>query len=472
MEGVLILAFRLGEDLFPLVRWKIGPVEGGAGYVLAALFGFHSKFYDVTSKPYTEGLSFLLLLGGAILLRKVCLTIHQNSSIGRWAFLGGLFGFWCALLFLARSQFLLVTLGTLIIIPWIVWTREGPGGLSRGVSRGIAFGASFAVIWGVTFFPEWYWLSQYSAEPLHGYLRFDQFQATSILERLRPAHEVSGLSDYILNRLKGVVEALIPGGHHSYSRAFHALGYSPFVAVLFLLNRSFRQNFIKRVLNHWTNKNMANLVPLVLFISGAGGMVYLHHLHLKLWHEWHFAQRQGLILIAVVFSAWVFLTESAGKWGRAVANLMVFFSFLFGMRMLYIHTKSAGRVSEYATRYDPLASWINENLKPHNGALNERVIMAVPADSGKLLAWKTPRVAYQEYQHESGYGPHYKPHFKPKWGVLEKMVNHLGVKWIWFPRKYLRGLGSIPPQYFKKATLRDGLILGVRGGEVEAKNAH
>ncbi len=382
------LAWRFGRQTFPQIRARAFGLELDAGHVLALLIGLHTRFTISTSVPYTEGLAYALLL--LALLR----VVPRLSAPTGWT--GLELGAWAALLFLCRSQLVIFAIAAVATV-----------GLSLLITRRRSSAwalAGLAVGFWVVFLPELLFLRTFVTEGLlYSYFRFDQYQATHYLPKLRVVVETDGWLGLVKDRLSGFLVAFDWRGEDSYFSAFHGFTIALLVAPLAGMREGVawlrRHGRSLRLKDGF--RAIERHLPLVFFLGfAAAAFLSVHAIHMTSWGEWPFAGRHGLFSVFAVFVALVWLLRD-GQQLRAATIALVLISSIAGWYFCNRYHRDEElrpKVHEYLNAR-PLIEILNAEAARLPD--KERLVVVVNAGFGKRLAPFTPRVAFHELTRDS-----------------------------------------------------------------------
>jgi hypothetical protein len=297
---VILLAYLLGKRLVPQRLFEALPVHGG--HLLAALFACNFEFALATSRPYTEGLAFTLLL--SLLLRAPALW----RRLGLWA--GAELGLWLIVLFLTRSQFVVIGLAALAAVPFALLSRSW-----RQVLPFLLGGlGSATLIW------QLYarWLGTFLPEPslLH-YMRLDLARIDDRLSEVPFMVPHDSLAERLLDLLVSLGWAFSLHGDLSYHASFSGGAYAVLVAALVLASRWRRLPVARRLLQGPRGPFLAffHLVALALMAS-------LHPIHQIYRPPWIFGSRLAFPAVLLVALALLYLLRSRQILVRAVGVLL------------------------------------------------------------------------------------------------------------------------------------------------------
>lgn len=277
--GSLVAFYVWGRRLAP------APVFGAwwsvphGGHLAVALLGLNDRYFEHTTKPYTEGLAFLVL--GIALLR-------FQTYFTRPSLLRGLeCGAWLGFLFLVRAQMIVSAAGWFAAAGWmtVAVTPRLPR-LAGLVGGGVGFAAMVLP----------YLLHVRGYLPGAGFgdlLRFERFQASSGLSHIELLVQTEGLWAWIVDRAGGFVVAFDESSAHSYFKAFGSVYWSAPIAAAVLgwdLLRAARRG------EHPWRKlvDPASQHALFLLVFAVGWFLSLHVLHKATFAAWNFPMRHAL----------------------------------------------------------------------------------------------------------------------------------------------------------------------------------
>ncbi|MFM7201966.1 MAG: hypothetical protein ACKO6N_14390 [Myxococcota bacterium] len=306
----LLLAYRLAQRLFPdpLVP-EILPVFN-AGHAAVLLLGLNPGYFISTSRPFTEGLSYTLLL---LLFLRVERLLSRPSSLRALEV-----GLWAGLLVLARSQLVLaggVLLGFLGLRALILrqdWRIPLLAALGMGL-----IGAE-----------QWLFIATFvDAPPLHLLLRFDLHRDASALPVIPVMVKTDGLWSWMLDRAKGIPVAY-GAGRRSFVHSLGPMALSMLICLPFLL-RSLWQWFRhtqplsgERLKSAWIQlrawmEHPQTAFAIYMLCFALVGWASLHSIHKANFAEWNFGTRHGLTAIFLAFAALIYLLRQPGL-GKAI----------------------------------------------------------------------------------------------------------------------------------------------------------
>ena len=395
--GSLLLAYVWARRVAPGPLFPEVPVLN-AGHLAVALLGLNDRYFEHTTKPYTEGLAFLVLFAALLRFR---------GYFERPGPLRGLeCGAWLGLLLLVRAQMIVTAAGWFAAAGWMA-LAVGPR-LPR-VAGLLAGGAGFAA----TLAPYLLHVRGYlPGAGLGDLLRFERFQATPGLSRLELLVVTEGPLDWIRDRAGGFLVAFDEGSAYSYFKAFGAIYWSVPVAALVLgaaLVRSARAG--ERPWRRLVAPDAQH--GLFLLVFATGWFLSLHVLHKATFTEWNFAMRHALPCLFLFGMANVALLRRAGV-PRLVGTFLL---------AVTVH-KGAGQVIEVA----PSVRLSRADLRARDGIV--RLLRATVRARGPTVV-ATPR-AQRLAAWTEGVGLHgvYAQTTLPE---LLHMVDTLGVTLVAVP---------------------------------------
>ncbi|MEQ1566093.1 MAG: hypothetical protein ABMA64_10685 [Myxococcota bacterium] len=359
------LAYQWGRRLAPNPFVEGVPLHGG--HLVGALFAVTAGLPIATSRPYTEGLAFVLLF--AALLR-------ARALWSRLGWVAGLeLGGWLIALFLARSQFVVVAIAAAGALG--VTALRRPREAARfGVAAVVSFGAVWApyVAWLGTFLPD---------AGLGTYLRFDQARASDVLSRVPVMVEVASPADKVLDLLQGVAQAFSLGDGDSYYHLHHAAIHAVPLALLVVASRARRWRVAWRFV-----RTRAGADAVFANLTAVGLTASLHTVHKVYASPWVFGDRQAIPSVLLVALCALVLVRSRVALVRAAGLALVAAGVYGGWRELVFDAE--GACSGTGAPYRPqLRAWIAEQ----HDRLGE-LTLAVERPEAQRLSWRTEDVGF------------------------------------------------------------------------------
>lgn len=389
--GSLGAAWGLGRALRPDSFFQRVHLDGG--HLLMLLLGLNTEYFTYTSLPYTEGLSWLLLLlFGARLLR----VAPREDLLS-----GAELGVWAAALVLCRAQFLIVPIA---LVAALLLRLRG----LRDLARLGAFAAVFCT--GVA--PHMLRSASFlQSEGLLNLLRFDQAQVSAALEPLPVLIQTPGLGSMLADRAGGLSLAFDPFGD-GYAVHFFAFAYAlPALPLLLLAHRRTLPSLLSRALSPQATPYW------VLGLFALGGLASIHLAHKSYEPAWYFHRRHALVVLPAIF---------AGLWGllalRGPAKLPGLLLLLAGVGQgsWELATRAAaGTVEPWAAR--PKRLELHRWLEVQSA--EEELVVAITSPDAQRLAWRTPRVGFHSLHERSS----------PR--VVETLCRDFQVDLLLFPVK-------------------------------------
>ncbi len=294
--GSLLLAYAWARRVAPGPLFPEVPVLD-AGHLAVVLLGLNDRYFEHTTKPYTEGLAFLVLFAALLRFR---------GYFERPGPLRGLeCGAWLGLLLLVRAQMIVAAAGWFAAAGWMALT-VGP---RRPRIEGLIAGtAGFAT----TLAPYLLHVRGYlPGAGLGDLLRFERFQATPGLARLELLVATDGPWDWLRDRARGFLVAFDEGSAYSYFKAFGAIYWSVPLALLVLGAEQLRA--ARAGERPWRRLVAPGAQHgLFLLVFATGWFLSLHVLHKATFTEWNFAMRHALPCLFLFGMANVALLRRAG----------------------------------------------------------------------------------------------------------------------------------------------------------------
>ncbi len=396
--GSLFLVYRWARGALP------GPVLGevapyvNAGHLAVALLGFNGTYFEHTSKPYTEGLAFLVL--AAALPR-------FSAYFARPGALRGLeCGAWLGLLLLVRAQMIVSAAGWFAAAAWmsVAVTPRAPR-LAGLVTGALGFAATVTP----------YLLHVRGYLPgagLNDLLRFERFQASPGLSHLELLVQTDGLWAWIVDRAGGFLVAFDEGSRHSYWKAFGSVYWSVPLAALFVAVDAVRAT--RRGERPWRALTDAAAQPaLFVTVFAVGWFLSLHVLHKATFAAWNFPMRHALPCLFLFGLTNALLLRRGGA-ARLVGMFLLSVTLHRGVSQI-VDAPNDVRLSKDDRRSrDGIVALLEATRRAHAG-----LVVASPR-AQRLAAWT------------SGVGIH-GVYDQTKLPELLHMVDRLGVRLVAIP---------------------------------------
>lgn len=310
--ATLLLADRLARQVWPgpLVPsvWEVPD----AGHLAILVLGYNPLFFEVTSRPYTEGLAFFGLF---VLLFRVRRFFAAPSALG-----AAELGAWAGFLLLVRAQMFLVTLvlAATFALGLLLWAPRG---------RWLRLAAAAMVGWAASLAPQVAWLSTFwDPLGLDALLRFDAFRASDALPPVRTLRPAAGVLAWLSDRAEGFAVAWRNGGKYAYVENFGLLHWAPVIAVGLGLSRG------RTVLaDAWRRARDERRGADVFFaLLALGGFFSVHTLHKDFGSEWNFALRHALTVLFLFAWGVVALGRRAGAPAFAAVAILAISAWRLG----------------------------------------------------------------------------------------------------------------------------------------------
>lgn len=264
------------------------------GHVAVLLLGTNSLFFIATSYPYTEGISFTLMLGAIAVL-----AAPPAPGIWRGCAAGTLSG----LALLARTQMILVgpaAAGCLVLVA-----------LS---DRRLVRAAASCVATVIVSLGYWY------------YGVYGIREERAVVPEFRAWVETPGWRDWLVDRVHGFFISFDPFGPFSYFHLWGPVAALPVVAVVAVL--------VGWLMNsrRFTFRITSQQVPLLVALS-AGLLFFatLYNYHGALFPPWLFGYRHGLPYFLLLIVALPYLMGHSSRFLRSIAISFVIASIALGL---------------------------------------------------------------------------------------------------------------------------------------------
>ena len=292
-----------GEPLLP----RIAP-GFDAGHVIVLMFGMHEYFFQYTSFPYTEGLTYAL----------TCAALWRMTRLlPRPTWIGGLeIGVWLGLVVLGRYQMVLMAMAAFPVL-------AGAAVLSTGPRRPYAW-MTLAAAAGMLLVVGPHYLYVRSFTPGLTPALYVQWQRVRFSEGLSPIPDVlvvKGALPWIQDRLRGFTLAFDPRDKtFSYAARYQAFPYALVAAAPLLAWLGVRNASRDRLRAGWAWVRRPENLPWVhAVVLATGCFVMIHSMHMQRgrpYPEWYFSQRHALVCAFAFFLSLLLLFtrgRSAGK---------------------------------------------------------------------------------------------------------------------------------------------------------------
>lgn len=313
----VLLAFHVVKGLERRFGWEtlawVGGIPLTSALVSACALGFNLRYFQATARPYSEALSYCLVL--LALPRLLHFWDRPGMLRGIEA------GAWAGLLLLCRSQLLLVTLALGATMPL---------GVIRSGARMVPAGVGLALGWILTLLPQQLWLASQGVTPslLH-VLRFDLYRDLDVLSPLPLLVQTDGLKGWLLDRGRGITVAFNPLHDEGFRKGVGLYFLALPLAGLVLLGHAVKQIRSPNLRESLDITRMTRLLRegmslpawfgILLLLSG---WLSLHTLHKAMFSEWNFSTRHALTALPVCVASlcWSF---GQGRWVRKLAGILL-----------------------------------------------------------------------------------------------------------------------------------------------------
>lgn len=395
--GAIVLAYRLArrhapDPLFP----ETWPVVH-AGHAAAAVVALTSAMFFHTSKPFTEGLAYFLLL---LTLTRAD-ALFRAPKLWRGLEVGVLLG----LVVLARSQLAIAALAVAGALAWAVLRH----GWRRWLPPALACAAGLAAVLGVQLAH----LATFTEPRLAYVMRFDLAREPSALTPLKMMVDAPGALAWLADRAKGVPIAF-GGGKLSYFHCFGLWAATLLLSLPFLALDAARAIKARRLgLWAWLH-DPANLFKLAFALLAIGGVLSLHTIHKALFTPWNFGTRHALTAGFAMFAMLLYLARRPVL-GRVLALFVFVAATYFGFWRIDNIIREAPRdAGDWgAARNADLVAWLEEQAAAEPG-----LVVAAPDIDVQKLGRYTDGVGFHWY------------FWNTTWNELDYMFSALNVRYL------------------------------------------
>lgn len=397
----LVAAFLFGRKLWPEPFFPSVLPGFHAGHATVLLLGLQREFVIFTSLPYTEGIAWTLLFGYAWRL-----VTKRDSTALAWGVESGV---WLGLMYLARSQFLVVPMAVAgaLAIRFLTGPNRGRVALHALVTLGVTsvfIGGWFLYIRGFV-----------HEAGISSLLRFDQNRANDLLEPMDVIVSNHGLLDLIVDRWQGVKLAWDPLAATSYTPAYFTMHWAlpaalPLMAIAFV--RFVRREGFGAV---WARLRAPEAVPwLVLVLLATGALLSIHLAHKQYNGSWYFVKRQGLMSLPAFIFPLLWLLRQRRSLATVFGVLILSSTTVTGGIQLWTRAQETRGELRGKDRYPKTVAWLRDR-----GAASEKpLIVAVDGAVIQRVAWRTKDIGYHWIYGETS------------WADMVTLTDVLGVQYI------------------------------------------
>lgn len=367
----VLLAYAIGHRMVPQRLFQALPLNGG--HVLALLFSLNTELSMATSRPYTEGLAFVLLF--ALLLRAPALWRRLGPVAGLEL------GLWLIVLFLTRSQFVVV--GIAAAMAAVVAGARRP---RDTVTFALGAVVSVGVVWSLYA----RWLATFLPDPSLGiYLRFDLARVSNLLSAVPVMAETTSPLDRILDLLQGFGYAFsLHNTTSTYQSLHHASAYAMPIAAVVLLTRWRRWPVVRRLLRLPSGPNSAFFLLVALGLTAS-----LHTVHKVYGSSWVFGGRHAIPSILLVTTSLLYLIRSRTPIVHVLGAALLAATLYGSWRELVLragdqvtNAMRGPSLREYRVQ---LRGWLESERERLGG-----LVVAVERPEAQRLSWQTPGVGF------------------------------------------------------------------------------
>jgi hypothetical protein len=381
--AAVVLAYRLARRVAPDPLFPETWAVLHAGHVAAALVALTTTMFTHTSKPFTEGLAYFLLL--------LALTRAERFFREPRIWRGLELGAWLGLVVLTRSQLVLGAMAVGGALAWAVLRL----GWRRWLGPALAFALGVTAVLAVQVAH----LASFVDPPRLVYLlRFDLVHHSE-LAPLDVMVRTDGALAWLADRARGVPVAL-GSGKMSYFSCFGLWSAAFLAAAPFLLLDGWRA-VQRRSLGLWSWLHAPeNLFKLAYALLAILGVVTLQTIHKAMFTPWNFGTRHGLTAGFAILAALLYLCRRPVL-GRVVAVFLVAASAYFGFWKIStnIDPSQASARDEWTLAHNaPLVDWLHARAAAEPG-----LVVVAPDIEIQKLARFTDGVGYHWYYRTTTY---------------------------------------------------------------------
>jgi len=369
----LLVGFRWASELFDrdLVPRTVPGFH--AGHLFVLMMGLNGEFFRYTSYPYTEGLTYAVVLLGLWRMNRLWERPSLRSGVE--------IGVWMGLATLCRKQLFLMLLAA---VPVLV----GAAVFARSNRRRFAWtGAGVLGGFALLAVPHYLYMSSFLPNMTPAsFLRWDQNQHTDALTRLKTLRPAKTVGDYLRDRWQGVPIAF-GTTTSSYTPQYHTFQYALPAAVPLALGAAvaYLRSGVLPVVRGLFEPGFLRYT--YLFVFGVAGVLSIHTMHMypDASGEWMFAGRHAITSLFLIFLANVALFSTPRFPGPAIGAFLLCSSVWLGIGRIDQWEKT--QQGDENPRPSEFTSWINDE-RAKRGKLT--IAMRQP----QTLAHFTPGVGY------------------------------------------------------------------------------
>ena len=346
--ATLFMVYQLVKKIVPEIVYQNDHLVVRLQHVAVLMVGLHFPYFESTSRPYTEGISFFLFF--------LFLYRFQNIS-KKYGFISLLeAGAWCALLFMCRSQFfiLLLSIITFYLILFFLQKRIKPLFLIM----------SFCIGFLSTYLPQTLYLIQETGRvDIASILLFDQYQATEALSKVVVRKEYANFFECMAYKFYGFLIAFFPWGKYSYSGVFYGLQYSIVLACICILSKYKHKGALSSMASQLRRYCLdpKNHFKAVFILFSIFSFISIQMLHKNIWSTWNFASRHGFVVSFLIFVSFAYIFKFArSKEIKKAARLIILLGAVIGFSNVVFQTQT--KLFFTKTLYEKrrhLIDWVN-----------------------------------------------------------------------------------------------------------------
>ena len=353
-----------------------------AGHVFVLMLASHTEYFIFTSQPYTEGIAYALLLAGAWRFSYLFEKGGITSGIE--------VGLWLGLIFLSRTQLIIVAIATFpALVGACFWHPNRKGAIQMLIVSAM----TFVTIAGVHYM----WVKGF-IQDFH-LKQLSKNRDANQLSQFNVMVHTETVSSYLKNRLKGFIIAFKLEGRYAFSRSFRLLHYSLIAAVPFCYFelRRYTGKFSSTSLSDLLGNTRTTFYVFVVLLS-LGGWLSIHTMHMNYFDEWFFARRQGLTCLFIFFLAMMYLLRQKKFLSVFIGVLLLSSSTIVAYIQYSSWAKKADmnaealtrlRLSEVPPRNQKLVKFLLDERKKRN-----KLTVVWTAQQPQLMAPYIPGVGF------------------------------------------------------------------------------
>ena len=370
----LVFAYCWANKIWPGKLFALLP-NLNAGHFLVIFLGLNSSYFVFTSRPYTEGLAFVLLL--AFLLRSHTLLKYPRVLYGMEI------GAWLGVLLLTRVQWIVVAIAVMGVYSLAILVK---GQRIKYFVMGLFSFTSMIIV----LTPFWAYVSEFSQESAWFNFLYFSVKSNNFLSNPNFNIESKGFADFLIDRLSGFLVAFNYSNRKSYFSIFNANIYLiplAFIVAIASLRKFKFHNLMNFIQSDGKHLKLVWGLP-VLF--SLGSLFVIHLLHNEYISEWYFSRRHAIPIVLLVFFSFIYLAQKKKILLNIILFIIVFSGTVMGtLQNINYITYYQQHEPAIESERDKLAAWLEEKRKGR-----DELTIAISNNEGQRLVWRSEKINY------------------------------------------------------------------------------